>query len=71
MGEMYVFNQGALVWMPFFPLMRSEENWEDAGTFLPERFLQENAELAAGPRPTLPSTPALPGATTAKIAGGW
>lgn len=38
--------QGAIVNIPLFALMRSEDNWEDALKFIPERFLQEGAEIA-------------------------
>lgn len=40
------------MWIPFFPFMRSEANWEDAATFKPERFLEEGAELAFRPPST-------------------
>lgn len=58
--------QGTFIFMPFFAMNRSEENWEDPDSFQPERFLQEDADVARSgqfsltaeeqcvPAPTLP-----------------
>lgn len=45
------WDQGATVWMPFLPIFTSEQHWQDAAAFRPERFLEEDADLA-GPLPT-------------------
>eukprot|EP00884_Botryococcus_braunii_P013433 jgi/Botrbrau1/22090/Bobra.0206s0016.1 len=46
LGGRYQLPKGALVWLPLYSIMRSEANWENADSFLPERFLEEGAELA-------------------------
>lgn len=38
--------QGTLIFIPFFATYRSEENWEEPDSFLPDRFLVEDADVA-------------------------
>lgn len=45
--------------MPLLPVMTSEQYWEDAASFRPERFLQENAELVSTSGPASTSFPGL------------
>ena len=35
------FPRGTRVWMPACAIHRDEQSWEDAGSFLPERFLEK------------------------------
>jgi hypothetical protein len=38
--------QGTIIGIPFFAFLRSSANWEEAGEFRPERFLEKDAEIA-------------------------
>jgi cytochrome P450 len=38
--------QGAVIVLPLFAFMRSSANWEQTDAFIPERFLEKNAETA-------------------------
>jgi hypothetical protein len=38
--------QGAVVLMPLFSFMRFSRNWEKGSDFIPERFLDKDAEIA-------------------------
>eukprot|EP00884_Botryococcus_braunii_P003512 jgi/Botrbrau1/13161/Bobra.0187s0109.1 len=49
LGGKYTIPKGSIVWIPFYSVMRSEENWEDPDTFLPDRFLEPGCELAKAP----------------------